>query len=114
MSWVFKHNSNAKYSTKDLKRGHNSSNVSLLDANLNEKGPNAKIQLLNIFRDHHLVAKLIPIAAGYLLQMPIFQCPLDDGFFYKYKLESNEYFYVYNCQIKLRIIFVTSALSIFI
>ena len=56
MNTIFKYNANAKYSTKDLKGGHSNINFSLLDVYLNEKGPFVKIQLLNIFRDHHIMA----------------------------------------------------------
>ena len=61
---VFNYNANAKYSTKDLKVGYNSNNFSLLDVYLDEKGTSIKIQLLNIFRDHHIVAKPKPTTAG--------------------------------------------------
>ena len=64
MSMVFNSNANAKYSTKDLKVGYNSNNFSLLDVYLDEKGTSIKIQLLNIFRDHHIVAKPKPTTAG--------------------------------------------------
>ena len=65
MTLIFRYNSNAKYSTKDLKGGYDSNNFSLLDEYLDEKGPSVKIQLLNIFKDHHVVAKPSPIAVGY-------------------------------------------------
>ena len=39
--------------------------IFVLDAYLNEKGPTVKIQLLNIFKDHHMVAKLGPGAVSY-------------------------------------------------
>ena len=61
---VFNYNANAKYSTKDLKVGYNNNNFSLLDVYLDEKGTSIKIQLLNIFRDHHIVAKPKPTTAG--------------------------------------------------
>ena len=48
-------------SETDLRDGYNSNNFSVLD----EKGPSVKIQLLNMFKDHHIVAKPSPIAAGY-------------------------------------------------
>ena len=64
MSMVFNYNANAKYSTKDLKVGYNNNNFSLLDVYLDEKGTSIKIQLLNIFRDHHIVAKPNPTTAG--------------------------------------------------
>ena len=61
---VFNYNANAKYSTKDLKVGYNNNNFSLLDVYLDKKGTSIKIQLLNIFRDHHIVAKPKPTTAG--------------------------------------------------
>ena len=60
----YEHNANVKYSTKDLKGGHNSNNFSLLDVYLDEKGTSVIIQLPNIFKDHHIVAKLKPTTAG--------------------------------------------------
>ena len=62
---IFKYNSNANYSTKDLKGVYNSSNFSLLNIYLDEKGPWVKIQLLNIFKDHHIVAQPAPTTVGY-------------------------------------------------
>ena len=64
MSVIFKYNANAKYSTKDLKGGYNSNKFSLLDVYLDEKKTSVKIQLPNIFRDHHIVAKPRPTTAG--------------------------------------------------
>ena len=61
---VFNYNANAKYSTKDLKVGYNNNNFSLLDVYLDEKGTSIKIQLLNIYRDHRIVAKPNPTTAG--------------------------------------------------
>ena len=56
MNTIFKYNANAKYSTKDLKGGHNSNNLSLLDVYLDKKGTSIKILLSNIFKDHHIIA----------------------------------------------------------
>ena len=64
MSTIFKCNANAKYLTKDLKGSYNSNNFSLLDVYLDEKGTSVIIQLPNIFKDHHIVAKLKPATAG--------------------------------------------------
>ena len=64
MNTIFKYNSNAKYSTKDLKGGYNSNNFSLLDVYLDEKKTSVKIELPNIFRDNHIVAKPRPTMAG--------------------------------------------------
>ena len=55
---MLSYNVNAKYSTKDLKGYHNNMNVSLLDVFLGEKGPPVKIQMPNIFKDYHIVAKI--------------------------------------------------------
>ena len=59
MKTIFKYNANAKYSTKDLNGDYNSNNVYL-----DEKKALVKIQLPNIFRDHHIVAKPKPTTAG--------------------------------------------------
>ena len=42
---MFSYNTNAKYSTKDLKSDHNNINFSLLDIYHDEKGPSMKIQV---------------------------------------------------------------------
>ena len=57
MITIFKYNANAKYSTKDLKGGYNSNN-------LDEKRTSVKIQLPNIFKDHHIVAQPTPTTVG--------------------------------------------------
>ena len=62
---IFKYNANANYWTKDLKGGYNNNNFSLLDIYLDEKGTSVKIQLPNIFKDHHIVAQPTPTAVGY-------------------------------------------------
>ena len=65
MSTIFKYNANAKYLIKDLKGGYNSRNLSLLDIYLDKKGPSMKIKLLNIFKEHHVVARTSTAAVGY-------------------------------------------------
>ena len=114
MNTIFKCNANAKYLTKDLKDGHNSINFSLPDVYLNDKGPSVKIQLLNILKDHHIVAQTIPTAAGYD------EWPLSNALwikFYnshgKYKFELNKYFHMYQCQLNFAMFCATSALYIF-
>ena len=113
MKRIFKYYVNAKYSTKNLKRGHKNINFSLLDIYLNEKGPSVKIQLLNIFKDHHIVAKPSTTAVGYD------EWPLSNALwmkFYnshgKYKPELNEYFHMYRCQLNFAMFCATSALGI--
>ena len=93
---IFSYNRNAKYSTKDLNSGHNSTNFSLVDIYLDEKGPSVKIQLLNIFKDHHIVAQTSSTGVGYD-EWPLFNALLMK--FYnshgKYKHGLNEYFHMY-------------------
>ena len=112
MNTIFKYNANAKYSTKDLKGGYNSNNFSLLDVYLDEKKTSVKIQLPNIFKDHHIVAQPKPTTAGdeWLLSFAFWRK------FYnshgKYKPELNEYFHMYRCQLNFAMFCVTSALGI--
>ena len=113
MNTIFKYNSNAKYSTKDLKGGYNSNNFSLLDVYLDEKGPSVKIQHPNIFKDHHIVVQPRPTMTGYD------EWPLSLALWRKsynshgeYKPELNKYFRMYWCQLNFAIFYVTSALSI--
>ena len=65
MNRIFKYKAKAKYSTKDLKGGYNSNNFPLLDVYLDEKGTSVKIQLPNIFKDHHTVAQPTSTTVGY-------------------------------------------------
>ena len=113
MNTIFKYNANAKYSTKDLKGGYNSNNFSLLDVYLDEKGPSVKIQLLNIFKDHHIVAQPTPTTVGYD------EWPLSLAFWRKsynshgkYRPRLNEYFHMYRCQLNFTMFCVTSAVGI--
>ena len=114
MNTVFKYNANAKYSTKDLKGGYNSNNFSLLDVYLDEKGTSVKIQLLNIFKDHHIVAQPTLTTVGYD-EWPL-SLALWRKFYYNshdnYKPELNKHFHMYQCQLNFSLFFVTSALSI--
>ena len=109
MNTIFKYNTNAKYSTKDLKGGYNSNNLSLLD----RKQTLIKIQLPNVFKDHHIVAQPTPTTVGYD------EWPLSLALwrkFYnshgKYKPELNECFHMYQCQLNFVMFAVTSALRI--
>ena len=99
MNTIFKCNTNAKYSTKDLKGSYNSNNFSLLDVYLDEKGKSVKIQLPNIFKDHHIVSQPTATTVGYD------EWPLSLALwrkFYnshgKHKPELNEYFHMYRCR----------------
>ena len=95
MNTIFKYNANTQYSTKDLKGNYNSNNFSLLDVCLDEKRTSVIIQLPNIFKDHHIVAKPKPTMAGdeELLSLALWRK------FYnshgKCKSEFNEYFLMY-------------------
>ena len=96
MNTTFKYNANAKYSTKDLKHGFSSNNFSLLDVYLDEKGTSVKIQLPNIFKDHHIVAQPRRTTVGYD-EWPL-SLALRRNFYNshgKYKPELNEYFHMY-------------------
>ena len=92
MDTIFKYNANAKYSTKDLKGAYNSSNFSLLNVYLDEKGTSVKIQLLTILNDHHIIAKTTTVGDEWLLSLALWRN------FYnshgKHKPELNEYFHV--------------------
>ena len=85
----------------------------MLDVYLDEKGPSVKIQLPNIFKDHHIVAKPSPTTVDYD------EWPLSLALwrkFYnshgKYKPELNKYFHMYWCQLNFAMFCVTSALGI--
>ena len=113
MNTIFKYNANAMYSTKNLKGGYNSNDFSSLNIYLDEKGPSVKIQLPNIFKDHHIVAQPTPAMAGYdewPLSIALWRKFYDSDS--KYKPESNEYFHMYRCQLNFAMFCVTSAVGI--
>ena len=112
MNTIFKYNTNAKYSTKDLKGGSNSNNFSFLNVYLDEKRSSVKIQLPNIFKDHHITAKPKSAIAGD-------EWPLSLAFWRKFydshgkcRPELNEYFHMYRCQLNFTIFADTRALGI--
>ena len=113
MKTKFKYNANAKYLTRDLRAGHNSKNFSLLDVYLDEKGPPVKIQLSNIHKDYHIVAKPSPATAGYdeWLLYIAFLTKFYNGHG-KYKPELNRYFLMHRCQLHFTMFCATSALGI--
>ena len=96
MNIIFSYNANVKYSTKDLKGRHNNINFSLLDIYLHEKGPSVKIQLSNIFKDHHIVAKPSTTSVG-CDEWPLSRVLWNKFYnsYGKYKPELNEYFHIY-------------------
>ena len=104
MNTICKYNTNAKY--------YNSNNFSLLDVYLDEKKTSVKIQLPNIFRDHHIVAKPKPTTAGdewplsLALWRKLYSSP---G---KYNPELNEYLHMYRFQLNFAMFCLTSALGI--
>ena len=79
---------------------------------MDEKGISVKIQLPNIFRNHHILAKPRPITSGdeWPLSLALWRK------FYnshgKYKPELNEYFHMYRCQLNFVMFAATSALGI--
>ena len=112
MNAIFKHNVNAKYSTKHLKGGYNSNNFSLLNVYLDENRSSVKIQLPNIFKDHHIIAKPKPTIAGdeWPLSLALWRTFYNSNG--KYKPELNEYFHMYRCQLNFAMFCATSALGI--
>ena len=95
------------------KGGYNSNNFSLLNIFLDDKGTLVKIQLPNIFKDHHIAAKSTPTIVGYnewSLSLTLWKK------FYnshgKYKPGLNEYIYMHRCQLNLAMFCATSALGI--
>ena len=113
MNTIFKYNANAKYSTKDLKGWYYSNNFSLLDVYLDEKGPSVKIQLPNIFKDHHIVAKPSPATVGYdEWRLSIALWTKFCNSHGKYKPELNEYFHIYRCHLNFAMFCATGALGI--
>ena len=84
-----------------------------MDVYLDEKGKSVKIQLPNIFKDHHIVSQPAATTVGYD------EWPLSLALwrkFYnshgKYKPELNKYFHMYRCQLHFGLFAVTSALGI--
>ena len=93
---IFKYNSKGKYSTKDLKSNYAGDGFLALDLHLNEKGASVKIQLLNIFKDYHIVEWKSPTAIGY--DRWSLSNALWEKFYKghgKYKPELSEYFHMY-------------------
>ena len=109
---IFKYNANVKYSSKDAKGGYNSNNFSLLNVYFDEKGPSTKIQLPNIFKDQHIIAKPKPTTAGDEWPLSLVLWRKFHNSHGKYKPELNEYFYMYRCQLNFVMFCVTSALGI--
>ena len=113
MNTIFKYNAHAKYSTKDLKVGYNSNNVSLSDVYLNGKRASVKIQLTNTFPDHHIVAQPTLATVGYgEWPLSLVLCRIFYNSHRKYNPELNKYFHMYQFQLNFVIICVTSALGI--
>ena len=113
MNTIFKYNANAKYTTIDLKGSYNSNNFSLLDVYLDEKGPSVKIQLPNIFKDHHIVTQSTPATVGYdewPLSLTLWKKVYNSHG--KYKPGSKEYFHIYRYQLNFAMFCATSALGI--
>ena len=113
MNTIFRYNVNAKYSTKDLKGEYTSRiNFSLLDIYLNEKELSVKIQLLNIFKNHHVIAKPSTISVGDEWPLPNTLWMKFHDSQDKYRPELDEYFHMYQCQLNFALFYATSALGI--
>ena len=111
MNTIISYNANAKYSTKDLKGGYNNINFSLLNMYLDEKGPSVKIQLLNIFKDHHIVAQLSTTSKGYD-KWPLSNACWMKFIHGKYKPELNKYFHMYRGHLNFALFCATNVLGI--
>ena len=85
----------------------------MLNICLNEKGQSVKIQLPNIFKEHHIVAQPTHTTEGYD-EWPLSLAPWRKFYnsYGKYKLELNEYFPMYRCQLNFSMFCATSALGI--
>ena len=82
---------------------------------LNEKGPSAKIQWLNVFKDHHIVAYKGPIVIGndkWEMFLPFWK-RFYHGHHGKYMPELSEYLKIYWCQLNFAM-FVQQACFVFL
>ena len=77
------------------------------------KGPSVKIQLLDIFKDHHIVAQSGPTTVGYD-EWPLSNVLWIKSYWpwYKYKPELSEHFRMYRSQLNFKMFCPTSALGI--
>ena len=82
----------------------------MLNIYLDEKGPSVKIQLPNIFKEHHTAPKPTPTMAGYdewPLSLTLWRKLYNSHG--KYKPELKENFYMYRCQLNFAMFCATSA-----
>ena len=80
---------------------------------MDEKGTSVKIQLPNIFKDHHIVAQSRSTTVGYdewLLSLALWRKFYDSQG--KYKPELNKYFHMYRCKLNFALFPVRSAAGI--
>ena len=112
MNKIFMYNANAKNSIKHLKSGYNSKNFSLLDVYLDEKKTSVKIQLSNIFKDHHIVAKPVTITAGDEWPLSLALHKKNYNSHGKYRPELNKNFHMYRCQLNFAMFCITNVLGI--
>ena len=85
----------------------------MLNVYLDEKETSVKIQLPNIFKDHHIVAQPTPATLGYD-KWPL-SLALSIKFYNshgKYKSKLNEYFHMYRCRLNFSLFAVTNVLGI--
>ena len=83
----------------------------LLNVFLDEKGTLVKIQLPNIFKDHHIIAKPKPTIAGEEWPLSVALWRKLHNSHGKYKPELNEYFHMYRCQLHFVLFAATSVLG---
>ena len=113
MNAIFKYSVIAEYSTKDLNGGHDNINFSLLDIYLDKKEPPVKIRLLDIFKDHHIVAKPSTTVVGYdEWRLPNALWVKFCNSHGKYRPKLNEYFHMYQSQLNFALFCTTRALGI--
>ena len=96
-----------------FKGGYSSNNFSLLDVYLDEKGQSVKIEVPNIFKDHHIVAQPTPTTVGsneWPLSLAIWRKIFNSHG--KYKPELKKYFHIYRWQLNFALLAVTSVLGI--
>lgn len=112
MNLIFKCNGNTKYLAKDLKSVYTANNFSVLDLYLNEKRLSVKIHLLNIFKDHDILAYSGPAAISYdgqlLSNTLYFKYPKFQKGHGKFRPKLTEYFQLYQCLLNSAMFCTTS------
>ena len=84
----------------------------MLDVYLDGKEPSVKIQLPNIFKEYHIIAKPKSTIVGDEWPLSLALLRKFYNSYGKYKPELNEYFSMHRCQLNCAMFAVTSALGI--